>query len=63
MNVLSEVFKAVKLGVIMFYNAELSAPWYSPAARMFAPYFSRTRSVIIFHLLTEGYGYANLMGG
>ena len=30
MNVLSEVFKAVKLGVIMFYNAELWRPGTRP---------------------------------
>jgi AraC-like DNA-binding protein len=65
MDVLSEVLKAVKLGGAMFYNAELSAPWCfcSPAAQMLAPYFSAdSKHVIIFHLLTEGCGYAHVEG-
>jgi AraC-like DNA-binding protein len=63
MDVLSEVLKAVKLDGALFYNAEFSAPWCfrSPASRTVAPYLSPdSRHVIIFHLLTEGHGYAQL---
>lgn len=65
MDVLSEVLKAVKLGGAMFYNAEFSAPWCfcSPASPTLAPYLSAgSRHVIIFHLLTEGRGYAHVEG-
>jgi len=65
MDVLSEVLKAVKLDGAMFYNAEFSAPWcfYSPASPVLAPYLSAdSKHVIIFHLLTEGHGYAQIEG-
>ena len=65
MDVLSEVLKAVKLDGALFYNAEFSAPWcfHSPASRTLAPYLSPdTRHVIIYHLLTEGRGYAQVLG-
>ena len=65
MDVLSEVLKAVKLGGAMFYNAEFSAPWCfcSPPSPILAPYFSAdSKHVIIFHLLTEGSGYAHVEG-
>jgi AraC-like DNA-binding protein len=65
MDVLSEVLKAVKLDGAMFYNAEFSAPWCfrSPASRTLAPYLSPdSRHLIIFHLLTEGRGYAHVEG-
>ena len=65
MDVLSEVLKAVKLGGAMFYNAEFSAPWCfcSPPSPILAPYFSvDSKHVIIFHLLTEGSGYAHVEG-
>jgi AraC-like DNA-binding protein len=65
MDVLSEVLKAVKLDGAMFYNAEFSAPWCfcSPASPTLAPYLSTDfRHVIIFHLLTEGRGYAQVEG-
>ncbi len=65
MDVLSEVLKAVKLDGAMFYNAEFSAPWCfrSPASRTVAPYLSPdSRHVIIYHLLTEGRGYAHVEG-
>ena len=65
MDVLSEVLKAVKLGGAMFYNAEFPAPWcfYSPPSPILAPYFSvDSKHVIIFHLLTEGSGYAHVEG-
>jgi AraC-like DNA-binding protein len=63
MDVLSEVLKAVKLDGALFYNAEFSAPWCfcSPASPTLAPYLStNARHVIIFHLLTEGRGYAQV---
>jgi len=65
MDVLSEVLKAVKLDGALFYNAEFSAPWClcSPASPTLAPYLSAgSRHVIIFHLLTEGHGYAQVEG-
>lgn len=65
MDVLSEVLKTVKLGGAMFYNAEFSAPWCfcSPASSVLAPYLSaNSKHVIIFHLLTEGRGYAQVEG-
>ena len=66
MEVLSEVLKAVKLDGALFYNAEFSAPWCfcSPASSTLAPYLStNSRHVIIFHLLTESRGYAQVEGG
>jgi AraC-like DNA-binding protein len=65
MDVLSEVLKAVRLDGALFYNGEFSAPWCvrSPASRAVAPYFSPDSGhVIIFHLLTEGRGYAYIEG-
>jgi AraC-like DNA-binding protein len=65
MDVLSEVLKAVRLDGALFYNGEFSAPWCfrSPASRAVAPYLSGDSShVIIFHLLTEGRGYAHVEG-
>lgn len=65
MDVLSEVLKAVRLDGALFYNGEFSAPWCfrSPASRAVAPYLSGDSShVIIFHLLTEGRGYARVEG-
>ena len=63
MDVLSEVLKAVKLDGAMFYNAEFSAPWCfrSPASRTVGQYLSPgSRHVVIYHLLTEGRGYAHI---
>jgi AraC-like DNA-binding protein len=65
MDVLSEVLETVRLDGAMFYNAEFSAPWcfHSPRSSLLAPYLSDgRRHVIIFHLLTEGRGYAHLEG-
>lgn len=64
-EVLSEVLKAVKLNGALFYNAEFSAPWcaHSVDARTVTSHLSpNSQHVIIFHLLTEGHGYANLEG-
>jgi len=63
MDVLSEVLKTVRLDGALFYNGEFSAPWCfrSPASRAVAPYLSPdSEHVIIFHLLTEGRGYAHI---
>ncbi|MDC8451244.1 MAG: AraC family transcriptional regulator [Nitrospira sp.] len=65
MDALSEVLKTVKLDGAVFYNAEFSAPWcfYSPPSSVLAPYLSAgSKHVIIFHLLTDGYGYAEVEG-
>jgi AraC-like DNA-binding protein len=65
MDVLSEVLKAVKLDGAMFHNAEFSAPWCvrQAASCTVASYLSPDRKhVIIYHLLTEGRGYAHLEG-
>jgi len=65
MDVLSEVLKAVKLDGALFYNAEFSAPWaaHSIDARTVTSYLSpNSQHVIIFHLLTEGHGYAYVAG-
>jgi AraC-like DNA-binding protein len=65
MDVLSEVLKAVRLDGALFYNGEFSAPWClrSPASRAVARYLSPDSGhVIIFHLLTEGRGYAHIEG-
>jgi len=65
MDVLSEVLKTVKLDGAMFYNAEFSAPWCfcSPPSTVLAPYLSvNSKHVIIFHLMTDGHGYAEVEG-
>ena len=65
MDVLSQVLKAVKLDGAIFYTAECSAPWgfRSPPSRIMAPYLSPDpKHVIIYHLLTEGRGYAHVEG-
>jgi AraC-like DNA-binding protein len=63
MDVLSEVLKVVKLEGAVFYNAEFSSPWSfrSPPSRTVAPYLAPgAKHVILYHLLTEGRGYARL---
>jgi AraC-like DNA-binding protein len=63
MDVLSEVLKVVKLEGAVFYNGEFSAPWSftSPAACKLADYLAPgSGHVIIYHLITEGRGYAQI---
>src|SRR5262245_64014273 len=65
MDVLSEVLRVVKLDGVLFYNAEFSAPWaaHSIDARTVTSYLSpNSQHVIIFHLMTEGRGYAHVTG-
>jgi AraC-like DNA-binding protein len=65
MEILSEVLRAVKLDGALFYNAEFSAPWCARSidARTVTSYLSpNSQHVIIFHLLTEGHGYAQVEG-
>jgi AraC-like DNA-binding protein len=65
MDVLSEVLRAVKLDGALFYNAEFSAPWAARSidARTVTSYLSpHSQHVIIFHLMTEGRGYAYVEG-
>jgi len=63
MDVLSEVLKAVKLDAAVFFNGEFSTPWCArePDAGTMASYLSApSKHVIIFHLVTEGCGYAHV---
>ena len=65
MDVLSEVLKSVKLDGALFYNGEFSAPWCfrQPASQVMASYLSAdSKHVIVYHLLTEGRGYAYVEG-
>ncbi len=62
-DVLSEVLKAVKLDGAMFYNAEFSSPWCfrAPGSGSWSTQISHgSGHVIIYHLLTEGRGYAHV---
>jgi AraC-like DNA-binding protein len=66
MDVLSEVLKVVRLDGAVFYNAEFSSPWSvrSPPSPALASYLAPGAGhVIIYHLLTEGRGYARLEDG
>lgn len=63
MDVVSEVLGAVKLNGAFYFNGEFSAPWgvRTPPSSVLAPYLGRSEGhVIIFHLLTEGHGFAGL---
>ena len=65
MDVLSEVLRAVKLDGALFYNAEFSAPWAArsiDAQTVTSCLSPNSQHVIIFHLLTEGRGYAHVEG-
>jgi hypothetical protein len=66
MDVLSEVLKVVKLEGALYYNGEFTAPWgfRAPPSSVLAPYFAPGGGhVIIYHLLTEGRGFAGLEHG
>ncbi|MGE5323403.1 MAG: cupin domain-containing protein [Actinomycetota bacterium] len=66
MDVLSEVLKVVRLDGAVFYGGEFSAPWsfQSPASCRLAPYLAPGSShLIIYHLITEGRGFAQIEGG
>ena len=75
MDTLSEILRAVKLQGALFFNGEFSAPWCfrsgRPASTAPLAEFLATPSahgsdmghLIIFHLLTEGRGYARLQDG
>lgn len=66
MDVLSEVLKVVKLEGALYYNAEFTAPWsfWAPPSCVLAPHFTPAGGhVIIYHLLTEGRGFAELEHG
>jgi len=63
MDVLSEMLKAVKLDGAVFFHGEFSAPWCArqPDGCSMASYLSSASThVIIFHLVTEGHGYARV---
>ena len=66
MDVLSEVLKVVKLEGAIYYNGEFPAPWSfrAPPSSVLAPHFAPGGGhVIIYHLLTEGQGFAGLEHG
>jgi AraC-like DNA-binding protein len=66
MDVLSEVLKVVKLEGALYYNGEFTAPWAfrAPPSCAVVPYFAPGGGhVIIFHLLTEGRGFAGVEHG
>ena len=66
MDALSEVLKVVKLDGAIFYNAEFSSPWRfaSPGSKVMAPLLAPgSDHVIIYHLLSEGRGFARLVDG
>ena len=63
MDVLSEMLKAVKLDGAVFFHGEFSSPWCArqPDGCSIAAHLSSSSThVIIFHLLTEGRGYARI---
>lgn len=65
MDVLSEVLTSVKLNGALFYNGEFSEPWCfrQPASQDRASCLSTdSQHVIVYHLLTEGRGYAQIEG-
>jgi len=66
MDVLSEVLRAVRLEGALYYNAEFAAPWSfrAPPSCVLVPHFAPGGGhVIIYHLLTEGRGFAGLEQG
>ena len=66
MDVLSEVLKAVKLDGAVFFNGEFSSPWCvrEPDVDTMVSYLpAHPKHVIIFHLVTEGRGYARVEEG
>jgi len=66
LDVLSDVLRAVKLEGALFFNAEFSAPWCLSTARAakISPYLCPGAGhMIIFHFLTEGRAYAQLLDG
>lgn len=63
MDVLSEMLKSVKLDGAVFFHGEFSAPWCvrQPDGCSMASYLSASSShVIMFHLISEGHGYARI---
>ena len=66
MDVLSEVLKVIKLEGAIYYNAEFTAPWSfrAPPSSVLASWLAPGGGhVIIYHLLTEGKGFAGLEHG
>jgi AraC-like DNA-binding protein len=65
MDVLSEVLRAVKLGGVLFFHAEFTAPWcVTTRPKTLARYLSPDAGqVIVYHYLTEGRAYAELPAG
>lgn len=65
MDVLSEVLKTVKLDGAVFFHGEFSSPWCArePDACTMASYLpANSQHVVIFHLVTDGRGYARIEG-
>ena len=66
MDVLSEVLKVVKLEGALYFNGEFRAPWSfrAPPSSVLVPHFAPGGGhVIIYHLLTEGQGFAGVENG
>jgi AraC-like DNA-binding protein len=65
MDVLSEVLRVVKLEGALFFNAEFTAPWcLASGSSAMAPYLAPAEgNLIIYHFLTEGRAYAQLLDG
>jgi AraC-like DNA-binding protein len=66
MDVLSEVLRVIRLEGALFFNGEFSAPWCLSTSQSaaIAPYLApEAEHLIIYHFLTEGRAYAQLLEG
>jgi len=66
MDALSEMLRVIRLDSAIYFNAEFCEPWClsSPEARALAPMLVRGAAhVIIYHLLSEGRAYVELLDG
>src|SRR5215213_9703855 len=63
MDVLSEVLRVVKLEGVLFFHGEFSEPWcVTTRPKTLAQYLSPDAGqVIVYHFLTEGRAYAELL--
>jgi AraC-like DNA-binding protein len=66
MDILSQILSVIRVEAATFYRAEFYAPWSQPSLpmRSRAPHPSRNEEhLVVFHLLTEGRGWARLADG